>query len=616
MNKLNHFTEILISVILLTGCFSALAQDPRERNYMYPVLKPIHEPKPLVTGWAKQKVTEKFNRGLTVQQTGATKVYLSWRLLATDPKDVAFNIYQVSDGKKQSRLNKKAIATTTDFLVTLSAKQTKAVFLVCPVSNGKELDGSETVAIQLSPEFKTFRSIKFRGDYKPQRIAVADLNGDGALDFIVKQPDRGIDPGGQPNTDGLTYKVEAYLNDGTFLWQKDLGPGIEPGIWYSPMVVYDLDGDGKAEIAIKTGPADAREADGRVRKGSEWCSILNGMTGEEICKVDWPERSWRFGDYNRNNRNQMGVAYLDGKTPCLLVSRGTYRLMMVDAYQMVGGKLQKLWRWDGDEENPIIRHQGAHCMHTADVDGDGRDEVVLGSVVLDDNGTALWSTGLGHPDKCFVTDIDPDRPGLEIFNVYEDWNNDGNGICLVDAKTGELIWGVGKNTLHVGDGMVADILPDVPGLECFAAEDSKGGSRSKYLLSAKGKILATDKDVPGCRNWIFWDADKVRESIVSPGFENSMWDRFDTKKLSIVKYKGDTLTNAIEGSVIMMADIQGDWREELMTILPGELRIYSTGIPAKDRRVCLMQDPFYRMEVVHRSMGYEQSPVTSYYLGE
>jgi rhamnogalacturonan endolyase len=616
-HNLKSTSRLLITAILAVGfCLGTLAQDARERNYLYPVLKPIHEPKPLVSGWATQRITEKLNRGLTVSQTGINSVYLSWRLLATDSKDISFNIYRTSQGQRAVKINKKPVFSTTDFSAKLSGKSTESGFFVRPVFNGKELESSEPVSISPTLKFSSYTSVKLQGNYKPQRIAVADLNGDGTLDFIMKQPDRGIDPGGQPNTDGLTYKIEAYLSDGTFLWQKDLGPGIEPGIWYSPFIAYDFDGDGKAEIAVKTGPPDAREADGRVRKGPEWCSILNGMTGKEICRVDWPGRSWRFGDYNRINRNQMGMAFLDGKTPCLLIGRGTYRLMMVDAYQLTDGKLQKIWRWDGDEENPIIRHQGAHGMHTADVDGDGRDEVVLGSVVLDDNGTALWSTGLGHPDKCYVTDIDPERPGLEIFNVYEDWNNDGNGICLVDAKTGALIWGVGKKTLHVGDGMVADILPDVPGLECFAAEDSKGGSRSKYLLSAKGKIMATDKDVPGCRNWIFWDADKVRENIVSPGFENSMWDRFNVNKLSIVKYKGDTLTTAIEGSVIMMADISGDWREELITILPGEVRIYSTTIPAKDRRICLMQDPFYRTEVAHRSMGYEQSPVTSYYLGE
>jgi len=615
-NSISTCRLLMAGLFLFTLPGNLKAQDPRERNYMYPALNPIHEPKPLVTGWATKRVTEKFNRGLTAIQTDSRTVYLSWRLLAEDAPQTSFNIYREEKGKKGMRINKRPLATTTDFKDQLPSKMTGVSYYVIPVIAGKELKPSEKVSVVLSREFKNYRSIKLQGDYKPQRIALADLNGDGALDFIIKQPDQGIDPGGKPNTDGLTYKVEAYLNDGTFLWRKDLGPGIEPGIWYSPMIVYDFDGDGKAEIAVKTGPADVREKDGRVRSGPEWCSILNGMTGEEICKVDWPGRSWRFGDYNRNNRNQMGMAYLDGKTPCLLVARGTYRMMMVDAYQLVNGKLEKLWHWDGDEENPIIRHQGAHGMHSADVDGDGRDEIVIGSVVLDDNGTALWSTGFGHPDKCFVTDIDPERPGLEIFYAYEDWHDDGNGICMVDAKTGKVIWGIGQKTTHVGDGMVADILPDVPGLECFASEDPKGGSRSKYLLSAKGKMLATDKDVPGCRNWIFWDADKVRESIVSPGYENSMWDRFDVSKLSIVKYRGDTLETNIQGSVIMMADLQGDWREELITILPGELRIYASAIPAKDRRVCLMQDPFYRAEIVHRSMGYEQSPVTSYYLGE
>ena len=608
--------QIFIGFVAFFAILNLQAQDPRERNYMYPVLKPIHEPKPAIKGWANERVTEKFNRGLTAQQTAPQTIYLSWRLLAEDSPQIKFNIYREGTSGKAVRINKMPVSKTTDFVDNLPGKLASAHYFVRGVVDGKELQPSEKIAVSLSAEFKNYKSIKLQGNYKPQRIALADLNGDGTLDFIVKQPDRGIDPGGQPNTDGLTYKIEAYLSDGTFLWRKDLGLGLEPGIWYTPFVVYDFDGDGKAEIAVKTGPADVREPDGRVRKGPEWCSVLNGMTGAEICKVDWPGRSWRFGDYNRNNRNQMGMAFLDGKTPCLLVARGTYRLMMVDAYQLVGGKLEKLWRWDGDEENPIIRHQGAHGMHSADVDGDGRDEVVLGSVVLDDNGTALWSTGFGHPDKCFVTDIDPERPGLEIFYAYEDWHDDGNGICMVDAKSGEVIWGLGKKTLHVGDGMVADILPDVPGLECFASEDSKGGSRSKYLLSAKGKLLATDKDVPGCRNWIFWDADKIRENIVSPGFEDSMSDRYDAKKLSIVKYKGATLDSSIEGSVIMMADMQGDWREELITILPGELRIYATSIPAKDRRVCLMQDPFYRAEVVHRSMGYEQSPVTKYYLGE
>ena len=600
---------VLILLLICTATSTLIAEDPRERQYFTPALNPKHKDKPKVKGWAQQRVEEKINRGMLAIPNKEGKVYLGWRLLKSDAKGTTFNVYRSAEGSAAMKLNKEPVVATTDFIDTQPAPGGNSIYWIRPVVEGRELKPSEKVLLKANAKDKTYySSIKFQGDYRPQRIAVADLNGDGAYDFVIKQPSRGIDPAGRPNTNGLTYKLEAYLNDGTFLWRKDLGPGIEPGIWYSPFVVYDFDGDGKAEVAVKTGPKDAREADGRVRKGPEWCSILDGMTGAEITRADWPPRDPRLGDYNRTNRNQMGMAYLDGKTPCLLVARGTYKLMMVDAYQYHNHKLKRLWHWEGDDETPVIRSQGSHGMHSADVDGDGRDEVILGSVVLDDNGTCLYSTGLGHPDKCFVTDVDPTRPGMEIFYAIEPWHDDGKGVCLVEAKTGKIIWSIGQRTYHVGDGMVADIDPAIPGLECFATEDRKGGSTDRYLLSADGKRLGQREDVPGCRNWIFWDADLLRETFASRGFRRG-------GSLSIVKYKGEALTSNIEGSIMMMADILGDWREELITVQSGELRIYTTIIPAKDRRVCLMQDPVYRAEVTHRSMGYEQSPVTGYYLG-
>jgi len=600
---------VLILTLICTAPSMLIAEDPRERQYFTPALNPKHKDKPKVTGWAKHRIEEKLNRGLLAMPNKEGKVYLGWRLLKSDARETTFNVYRCLEGGATMKLNKEPVVSTTDFIDTQPAPGGKNTYWVRPVVEGRELEPSEKVLLKANAEDKTYySSIKFQGDYRPQRIAVADLNGDGAYDFVIKQPSRGIDPAGRPNTDGLTYKLEAYLNNGTFLWRKDLGPGIEPGIWYSPFVVYDFDGDNNAEVAVKTGPEDARESDGRVRKGPEWCSILDGMTGKELTRADWPPRDPRLGDYNRTNRNQMGMAYLDGKTPCLLVARGTYKLMIVDAYQYHNQKLKRLWHWEGDDETPVIRSQGAHGMHSADIDGDGGDEVILGSAVLDDNGICLWSTGLGHPDKCFVTDVDPSRPGMEIFYAIEPWHDDGKGVCLVEARTGKIIWSIGQRTYHVGDGMVADIDPTIPGLECFATEDSKGGSTDRYLFSADGKRLGQREDVPGCRNWIFWDADLLRETFASRGFRRG-------GSLSIIKYKGETLASGIEGSIIMMADILGDWREELITILAGELRIHTTTIPAKDRRICLMQDPVYRAEVTHRSMGYEQSPVTGYYLG-
>jgi rhamnogalacturonan endolyase len=628
--------------------------DVRERYYYYEILNPVHERKEKVTGWAGNRVDEVLNRGLVVVMNESGENYISWRLLKTDAPDIAFNLYRSWNGKKSERLNGTPLKQTTDFTDKKVKPGIQYNYWIKPISGGKELESSEIYTFEnTSAEKGLYRSIKFQGNYIPQRVGVADLNGDKIMDYVIKQPDQGIDPGGRTgNTDGLTYKLEAYLSDGTFLWRKDLGPGLEPGIWYTPYIIYDFDGDGKAEVAVKTGPNDVRGTDGRVTTGPEWCSILDGMTGEEKTRVDWPKRDPRFGGYNRSSRNQLGMAYLDGKTPCLLVARGTYKLMVVDAYQYYKGELKKLWHWDGDEESPVIRSQGSHSMHTADVDGDGRDEIVLGSVVLDDDGTALFSTGLGHPDVTMITDIDPNRPGLEIFYSLEQSRDNGRGVSLVDAKTGKSIWTIGIPTTHVGEGLVADIDPSNPGLECFAEESPKADPRGEgysskpplYMLSATGKTLEPVANFPGFNNWVFWDADLLREVAVNESFSdvNTLPPKPPAqttaavqqnagnagagaqqnrpirppRQFKIIKYTGEKLTSGIKGSVSFTADITGDWREEIITVLPGELRVYTTTIPAKDRRVCLLQDPLYRAEVVVQTMGYQQPPLTSYYLGQ
>ena len=431
---------------------------------------------------------------------------------------------------------------------------------------------------------------------------------------MLKQPVDNIDPADSYwNASPDTYKLEAYLNDGTHLWTKDLGWGIERGIWYSPYVVYDFDGDGKAEVAVKTSEGDPRDpVDRRVRSGPEYLSILDGMTGKETARLDWPSRKdygRSLGGYNLSSRNQLGIAYLDGKTPCLLVARGTYSIMTCIAYQYQNGKLKELWTWDNREERTggNWRGQGAHWMHSGDVDGDGRDEVVLGSCVVDDDGKGLWTTGLGHPDRCFLGDLDPTRPGLEIFYHIEPRQKE-NGLCLVDAKTGEIIWGLKEQTYHVGSGMAADIDPTVPGTECWAAEDPKGapkqdkynGNPPKWLLSITGEILARDEKVPSVTT-VYWDADSQRE-LVGGG--------------RVYKYRGAALLQGLEGAQAVWADVIGDWREEIITSVKGELRVYTTTIPATDRRVCLLQDPVYRADVVHLAMGYAQPPVLGQYLAQ
>lgn len=230
--------------------------------------------------------------------------------------------------------------------------------------------------------------------------------------------------------------------------------------------------------------------------------------------------------------------------------------------------------------------------------------------MLNDNGTLLWSTGLGHSDKAYLTQIDPTRKGMQVFLVSELRQTDGRGVMLVDAKTGQQIWKIGQPTFHVGDGMVADFDPEHPGLECFASEDRKGGSDARYLLTSDGKKLNTTNDeVPDCRNWAWWDADLLRETIGSgervpvidegvvvrpnEGTQNVSRQR-GNRNFNVSKWKGETLTSDMKGEIQMIADLNGDWREEIITVLPGEIRIYQTNIPANDRRITLMQDPIYR----------------------
>jgi len=549
-----------------------------------------------------QSMRESLDRGLVARPVEGGKVYLGWRLLKSDPRDVAFNVYRRAAGGEVVKVNQEPVRRTTDFVDDTAVGGTAHAWFVRPVVDGKEGPASQEALATPGGEAIPYLSIKLDGDHTFQKVGIADLNGDGRYDFVVKQPNANIDPYvryWKPSPD--TYKLEAYLSDGTFLWRHDLGWSIERGIWYSPYVVYDLDGDGVAEVAVKTGEGDPRDPDGRVRTGPEYLTILNGLTGKAVARVDWPSREGFDGErgYNYASRNQLSVAYLDGHTPSLIVNRGTYNVIKLVAYRLTGGRLHQQWRWDNTDEPKTFWGQGAHWMHAADVDDDGRDEIVLGSAVVDDDGKALWSTGLGHPDHCYVGDIDPARPGLEIYYGMERRQQERNGMCLVDAATGKILWGHEGYTRHVhGQGLCSDIDARYPGAECYSADtDSQKKFAWARLRTCKGQVIS-DENLGGFSpRVVYWDADPQRELLRSG---------------RISDYGGSEMPPRVEGSLAAVADILGDWREEIITSVPGELRIYTTTIPAADRHTCLMQDPLYRMDVVVAAMGYFQVPMTSY----
>jgi hypothetical protein len=537
------------------------------------------------------------DRGVAAKHVGPGKVYVSWRLLESDPADVAFNVYRRTGGDAV-RVNKDPIRATTDYLDTAAPAKPQPCYFVRPVVGGQE-QAPSTATGPGETGTNGYVSIKLDGKYTFQKLAVADLDGDGRLDYVIKQPHDNIDPYEKYwKRSPDTYKLEAYRHDGKFLWRYDLGWSIERGIWYSPYVVADLDGDGRAEVAAKTGEGDPRDADGRVQTGPEYLTILDGLTGKPRMRIDWPSRSLFQGSaaYNFSSRNQLGVAYLDGQHASLIVARGTYGYMMAAAYRLADGRLTKQWQWDNREAPKDCRGQGAHWMHAVDVDRDGRQEVLLGSLVLDDNGKLLWTTGLGHPDAFYVGDIDPAHPGLEIFYDIER-RNPKNGMCVVDAATGRILWGHPDPTRHVhASGFCADVDAAHPGCECYGGErdpDPKTGKIERWLYDCQGNLLSRE-DLSLAPRVAFWDADPQRELI---------------RGSRIFKYHGPDCSPKLEGTLVGVVDLQGDWREEIVTSVAGEMRIYSTIIPARDRRAWLMQDPVYRMDVMMAPMGYYQCPM-------
>lgn len=541
---------------------------------------------------------EQLDRGAVAFPTASGEVYLGWRLLAKDPADVVFDVYRrETEVSKRKKLTVRPITNSTNFIDT-TANGTRWHYEIEARSRSAGTSESCPVLVGEGAVTGGFWRLKLNGDHGAHKVGLADFDGDGKLDYLIKQPDSNIDPSqrGSWRPSDATYKLEAYRSDGTFLWRYDMGWAIESGTWYSPVVAYDVDGDGRAEVYTKAGEGDPREPTGHVKTGPEYLVKLDGLSGAVTARVDWPTRDNIVDDkkgdgklrYSYYSRNQLGVAYLDGQYPYLLLERGTYTNIKFEAYNP---QLRQVWRFEAIDEYWKYRGQGAHGMQILDVDEDGRDEIVFGAAALDDDGTPLWTTGRGHPDVLYAGDLDPTRPGLEVFYGHE-WPQDRAGICMVDARTGETLWAHSLPTTHIhSQGMVADIDPDHPGMEGYGGEKAGEGH---WLYSAQGELLGEDR-MGGLSPRAAWWMDGPIKSLVG-------------RPRPDIPY---TWTGELPGRLIAVVDCLGDWREELIVSLDGEVRIYSTTIPATTRRVSLMQDHQYRVGVALQTMGYYYPPIVS-----
>ncbi|UHA62708.1 rhamnogalacturonan lyase [Metabacillus litoralis] len=572
-------------------------------------------------------------------------VYLSWRLLGTDSDSISFNLYR--DGKK---INEKPITSSTNYVDTKG--NVSSTYEVREVLNGKEKAKSQEVEV-LSNQYFDIPLQKPEGGTTPDGVSytynandasIGDLDGDGEYEIILKWDPSNSKDNSKAGYTGNVY-IDAYELDGTRLWRLDLGKNIRAGAHYTQFLVYDFDGNGKSEVVMKTADgtkdgtgkvigdekADYRNSSGYVLSGPEYLTVFEGSTGKELTTTSFsPERGnvsdWGDGYGNRVDRFLAGVAYLDGKTPSIIMSRGYYTRAVITAYNFKDGNLKKLWNFDSYESgNESYSGQGNHSMSIADVDFDGKDEIIYGAAAIDDDGTGLHTTGWGHGDAQHVSDLDPTRPGLEIYGVHED-RNSPYGLSFRDAETGELIWGVHTGA-DTGRGVAADVDPRYPGAEAWAVGGA-WNARTGGIYTAKGEKIG--ENIPTSNFAIWWDGDLLRELLDhdfdetadSPryGLGAAKIDKWNPEKNSLDNLLTDTditSNNWTKGNPALQADLLGDWREEAIWRVndSSALRVYTTTAVTKHRIPTLMHDSQYRVAIAWQNVGYNQPPHPSYFLG-
>ena len=591
-----------------------------------------------------QRQMERLGRGVVAIHQGEGKVYVGWRFLGTDPDDVAFDVYRAVGDAAAAKLNAEPIRSSTNFVDAGAKLDQPARYFVRPVLDGREQEPSEPFVLPADAPVRQYVEVPLKtpAGYAPNDASAADLDGDGEYELVVHMAGRGRDTASAGRTDPPI--LHGYKTDGTLLWSINLGPNIREGAHYTQFMVYDLDGDGVAEVACKTADgtvdgkgkpvgdpaADRVGPDGKILTGPEYFTVFDGRTGAALATADYIPGRGDIGGWggiggnggndrtgNRVDRFLACVAYLDGVRPSVIMCRGYYGRSVLAAWDWRGGKLTSRWVFDtaapgtGKDGKPNADYggMGAHSVSVADVDADGRDEVVYHSMVVDDDGRGLFTTGFRHGDALHVSRFDPAHPNPIVFGIHENegsrWDATTPAAAAFDARTGRTIWRAGDGEDAVR-GLAADIDPRHAGAEMWGGP---GG-----LRTCRGEPIGP---APRSTNFaIWWDADPLREILDRTTI--SKWDWQAGRLNPLFTADGCQSTNGGKATPALTADLLGDWREEVVfrTADNKALRIYTTTIPTEHRIRTLMHDPQYRLSVAWQNVGYNQPPHTSFYLGE
>ena len=570
---------------------------------------------------------EYLDRGVVALPSGSG-ILISWRMLGDDPSNVSFNVY-----RNGSKITASPITNSTNYLDTSGT--TSAAYTVRAVINGTELAANPAKATWANPYLAVNLSRPNGGTtpsgeaytYSPNDLSVGDLDGDGEYEIVVKWDPSNAKDNSQSGYTGNVF-IDAYELNGTRLWRIDLGKNIRAGAHYTQFMVYDLDGDGKAEVALKTAPGtkdaagtvlggsnantDYRNSSGYVLSGPEYLTMFNGQTGVAMATTDYlPARgtvsSWGDNYGNRVDRFLAGVAYLDGTRPSLVMTRGYYTRAVLVAWDWRNSQLTRRWTFDSNSSgNGAAAGQGAHSLTVGDVDQDGKDEIVYGSATINDNGTLLYSTGLGHGDALHLSDFIPSRPGLEVFMVHE---SNAVGVDMHDAKTGQIIWSIPSGGADVGRGVIMDIDPRTSGAESWASVG--------VLNNPTGGQIGTTK--PASTNFAaWWDGDLLREQLNNTMIDKWNYASNNSSRLLTAYNYGAASNNSTKSTPGLSADILGDWREEVIWRHENnsQLLIFSTPTITTHKLRTLMHDSQYRQAIAWQNVAYNQPPHTSFFLGD